>query len=162
MAGPARRVPDGMLQVGRIGRPYGVRGEVWVDLSTDRTSRLDPDSVLTTTTGELVVVEARPANGRWRVSFAGIDDRNAAERLTGQDLFAEPLEDPDALWVHELVGSLVVEIDGTERGRCTGVLANPAHDLLELDSGYLVPIPFVLSSDDGRTVIDPPAGLFDL
>ena len=47
-------------------------------------------------------------------------------------------------------------------GRCTAVVANPAHDLLELDSGALVPIVFVVSNEPGRVVIDPPEGLFDL
>ena len=89
-------------------------------------------------------------------------DRTAAERLTGAPVLAEPLDDPDALWVHDLIGSLVVETDGTERGRCVAVVANPADDLLELEDGALVPVTFVVSCADGVTTIDPPAGLFDL
>jgi 16S rRNA processing protein RimM len=76
-------------------------------------------------------------------------------------LSAEPLEDPEALWVHDVIGTRVVEVGGTERGRVVAVVANPAHDLLELDSGALVPVVFVQTSGDGVTVIDPPAGLFD-
>jgi type VI secretion system protein ImpL len=34
--------------------------------------------------------------------------------------------------------------------------------MLELESGVLVPIVFVVSCSDGTTVIDPPAGLFEL
>ena len=45
------------------------------------------------------------------------EPRAAADRLHGAALYAEPLDDPDALWVHELVGALVVDQDGTERGR---------------------------------------------
>ena len=40
--------------------------------------------------------------------------------------------------------------------------ANPAHDILELESGALVPVVFVVSATPGRLVIDPPEGLFDL
>ena len=76
-------------------------------------------------------------------------------------VYAEPLDDPDELWVHELVGEAVVETDGTARGRCVAVVENPAADLLELDSGALVPVVFVVDHADGRIVIDPPAGLFD-
>ncbi|MFM8826326.1 MAG: ribosome maturation factor RimM, partial [Actinomycetota bacterium] len=67
-----------------------------------------------------------------------------------------------AVWVHDLVGSRVVTADGTGVGTCVAVVQNPAHDLLELDSGALVPAPFVVSCADGVTVIDPPEGLFDL
>ncbi|HEY5875429.1 MAG TPA: hypothetical protein VIT64_09020, partial [Ilumatobacteraceae bacterium] len=101
-------------------------------------------------------------NGRWLVVFAGVSDRTQAERLTGVQLLAAPIEDPDALWVHELIGSRVIEADGVDRGRCASVLANPAHDLLELDSGALVPVTFVVSCVDGVTTVDVPEGLFDL
>ncbi len=94
--------------------------------------------------------------------FVGVDDRADAEAVAGETLWAAPIEDPAELWVHELVGSEVAEIDGTVRGRVVAVLENPAHDLLELDSGALVPVVFVRSCAAGRTVIDPPAGLFDL
>jgi 16S rRNA processing protein RimM len=77
-------------------------------------------------------------------------------------LAAEPLDDPDELWVHELVGATVVEVGGAERGRVESVLANPASDLLVLDSGALVPLTFVVERTEGRIVIDPPEGLFDL
>ncbi len=63
--------------------------------------------------------------------------------------------------MHELIGSLVQEPDGTERGRVVSVLANPAHDQLVLESGALVPAVFVVSCADGVTVIDPPEGLFE-
>ncbi len=40
-------------------------------------------------------------------------------------LRAEPLDDPDALWVHELIGCAVREPDGRERGTIESVLENP-------------------------------------
>lgn len=153
--------PD-LLEIGRIGRPHGVRGEVYVDLLTDREERLAPGSRLRARDGELVVVTARRSNDRWLVWFEGFTDRTHAERFTNASLFAAPIDDPDALWIHDLIGSTVVEIDGTDRGRCVSVVANPAHDLLELDSGALVPVTFVVSSVDGVTTIDVPEGLFDL
>jgi 16S rRNA processing protein RimM len=64
--------------------------------------------------------------------------------------------------VHDLVGAEVLEPDGTRRGRVTAVVANPAADLLELDTGALVPLTFVVEHGGGRVVVDPPVGLFDL
>ena len=72
------------------------------------------------------------------------------------------MEDDSSLWVHQLIGSEVIEVSGTPRGRCIAVIANPAHDLLELADGSLVPVPFVVSCRDGVTTIDPPEGLFGL
>ena len=151
-----------LLEVGRIYRAHGLRGEVVVDLHTDRVERVAPGSRLVTDKGELVVQASRPHQGRFLVTFVGFSDRTGAEALAGLSLRAEGLADPDALWVHELIGSRVVERDGTERGSVASVQANPAHDLLVLDSGALVPVVFVVSCENGVTTVDVPSGLFDL
>jgi 16S rRNA processing protein RimM len=150
-----------LLEVGRVVRPHGLKGEVVVDLVTDRVDRVAPGTVLSSTRGPLTVVTSRPQQGRFIVAFAGVDDRSASEALAGTLLSAEAVDDPDALWVHELIGSTVQEADGTDRGRVVSVLANPAHDQLVLESGALVPAVFVVSCADGVTVIDPPDGLFE-
>ena len=158
--------PEGLLEVGRIGRPYGIRGDVFVDLTTDRTERVAVGARLWARDRWLRVAASSPSNRRWRVHFEGIDTREDAQVLTGTVLRAEPIEDPDALWVHQLIGATVLEVNGIDRGRCTAVVANPASDLMELDSGALVPIAFVTSVEatpGGMLVtIDPPEGLFDL
>jgi 16S rRNA processing protein RimM len=152
-----------LLEVGRITKPHGVRGEVLVALSSDRTSRLDPGSVLVTDRGELTVVRSAPHQDRWIVLFEGIVDRDDADRWRGVVLRAEPVSgDDDALWVHELIGARVVLPDGSDVGEVVTVLSNPASDLLELDSGALVPVAFVVGHAPGRVDIDPPEGLFDL
>lgn len=106
------------------------------------------------------MVEAHPHQHRWRVRFEGFATREDVEPLHGLALRAEPVEDPDVWFVHDLVGKPVVLADGTPVGTCTAVVDNPAHDLLELDDGQLVPLPFVL--DVGEAIeIDPPEGLLD-
>lgn len=131
-------------------------------LVTDRTERLDPGSVLETKRGPMRVRASRPHQGHWIVQFDGVPDRNAAEELRGLVLLAEPLDDPDALWVHELVGCTVVDTEGAELGVVASVEANPASDLLVLEGGGLVPLTFLVSTGEGRVVVDPPAGLLDL
>ena len=105
---------------------------------------------------------SKPFQDRWIVHFEGIDDRDGADRLAGAELRAAPMEDPDALWVHELIGSQVVDAAGTAYGAVVAVVANPASDLLELESGGLIPLTFVVVSGDGRIVVDIPEGLLDL
>ena len=151
-----------LLEVGYIGRAHGLKGEVVVHLTTDRTERLDVGSRLQARGRWLTVLAARQHAERWIVSFQGVADRNTAESLSSTALLAEPIADDDAHWVHDLIGAHVVELSGVERGICVGVLANPAHDILELDSGALVPAPFIDHVTDGIITINPPDGLFEV
>ncbi len=152
-----------MLEIGRITRPHGIRGEVSVLLTSNRTERLDRGSLLATPGGTLTVKSSRPHKGGWLVEFKEITDRNEAEAARGRVLSAEPIDDPDEMWVHELVGAMVVDQDGVERGSVIRLLENPASDLLELDSGALVPVRFVVDVVAGeRITVDVPEGLFEL
>lgn len=133
-------------------------------LHTERPERTAPGAVLRAGDRTLVVVSARPHQGRWLVRFEGITDRDAAEELRGATLVGEPLDDPGEgrVWVHELVGDEVRDVHGNAVGRVLEVRANPAHDILVLDDGVLVPIVFVVDRRPGVLVIDPPDGLLDL
>lgn len=159
--------PPDLLEVGRIGRAHALRGEVVVQLVTNVTERLDPGSVLLggPSRRPLTVLASRPHQQRWIVSFDGVVDRTTAEALHGLVLFAPPLpadEDPEALWVHELIGREVVDQDGVRRGVVEAVQDNPASDLLVLDSGALVPLTFLVDDADPAVLrVDVPAGLFD-
>lgn len=159
-----------LLEVGRIDRAQGLRGEVVVTLSSNVVERIEPGSVLVA--GErsprpVTIVASKPHQHRWIVRFAGIDTKEQADALHGLRLYAEPIDDddPETLWVHELLGQQVVEVvDGTDqsRGRVVAVIDNPASDILELDSGALVPLRFVVDHETpGRLVVEVPLGLFD-
>lgn len=153
-----------MLRVGRVDKPHGLRGEVVVTLSTNRDERVAPGTVLVLD-GDggraLTVAASQPFTHRWIVVFDGVSDRSSAEEISHRDLYAEPIDDPDALWVHELVGRVVVDQHGAPRGPVTAVEANPASDLLVLESGALVPMRFVTSTDATTVNVDVPDGLFD-
>lgn len=163
-----------MLEVGRIAKIHGLRGEVIVVLSSDRTERVQSGSVLLAPpvggsdpdepgSVELCVRTARPHSGRWIVAFDGRNSREAVEDLRGRSLFAEPLEVDGVLWVHDLVGAVVSTVDGIERGVVDSVQDNPAADLLVLDSGALIPVVFIVDGPtDGRLVVEVPDGLFEL
>jgi 16S rRNA processing protein RimM len=153
--------PD-RLQVGRIGRPHGLTGEVAVTFTSDREERRATGAVLYVDDRQLVVETVRPHQGRFLVRFAGVTDRDEATRLRGAFLSADAVAGAaDELWVHELIGATVVDRAGTPHGQVVALETNPAHDLLVLDDGALVPIVFVVEHTPGRVVIDPPAGLLD-
>ncbi|MEY2438324.1 MAG: rRNA processing protein RimM [Acidimicrobiaceae bacterium] len=153
-----------MLEVGRVAKPHGVRGEVVVELRTDRTERVAPGAVLVTKNGRrLEVVASRPHQHRFIVSFDAVVDRAGADALHGAVLHAEPLDDPEELWAHDLIGASVIDVNGQDWGEVEAVQANPASDLLVLRSGVLVPAVFLVERrPDGVVVIDPPEGLADL
>lgn len=152
-----------MLEVGRIVKAHGIRGEVIVDLVSNRPDlRLAPGSVLSSARGDLEVLTSTPHQNRWIVAFRGVEDRNAADTYRGTVLSAEPVAgDDDTLWVHELIGSEVFDLNGRSYGPVQAVEANPASDLLVLSDDRLVPLVFVKTRLPGRVVIDPPPGLLD-
>jgi 16S rRNA processing protein RimM len=158
--GPERRRPD-WLEVGRVVRPHGIRGEVVVRLVTNRTERLAPGSVLDTDDGPLQVVRSYSHRDRWVVAFAGVGSRELAEQLRGRVLRAAPIDDPGELWVDQLIGAEAVDLSGRSLGLVETVEANPASDLLVLDGGAMVPLRFVLERREGQVVVDPPPGLLD-
>lgn len=131
-------------------------------LVTDREERTEPGAVLYAADRALEVQTARRQRQGWVIHFAGVDNRDAAEGLRGTTLFAEPLAaDDDALWAHDLVGCTVEDTSGRAHGTVMAIQPNPAHDLLVLDGGALVPAPFVVEHRPGLVVIDPPEGLLD-
>jgi 16S rRNA processing protein RimM len=151
-----------LLEVGRVTKPHGVRGDVVVTLLTDRLERVARGAVLDADGKRLVVARSSAHHDAHIVHFEGVDDRAAADSLRGAVLRAEPLDDPDELWAHDLIGATVVDVDGNARGTVEAVQANPASDLLVLDTGALVPIRFLVERRDHVLVINPPTGLFDL
>jgi 16S rRNA processing protein RimM len=153
-----------LLEVGRVVRAHGLSGEVEVELWTDRPERVAAGAVFSAAGGRtLHVVRSRPHRRRHLVVFEGVDDRDSAEALRGATLEAPPLDEPDTIWVHELVGARVTTVDGRPVGVVAAVEANPASDLLVLADGGLIPLVFVVEHRPGEQVtVDLPAGLLDL
>ena len=128
-----------LLEIGRIGKAHGLRGEITAVISSDRPERTAPGAVWQLDAGPVTVTTIRTHSGRWIAALDGVTSREGAEALRGQIIRAEAIDDPDALWVHELVGAVVATPDGTTWGTVVAILANPADDLLELDDGTLIP-----------------------
>lgn len=165
--------------VARVGRALGVKGDVLVDVLTDEPERrLAPGVELQAMGGGRTVrIEAvRPHGGRLCVHFAGIEDRTAAESLTGLMLEAERgaderPEDPEEFYDDALIGLEVLTESGERVGSVTEVLHLPAQDVLAVREAPDAPeilVPFVaeivpvVDIDGSRIVIRPPDGLLDV
>lgn len=147
-------------------KPHGLKGQVVVELWTNRTERMAAGTVLHAGDRPVEVAAASRlpdvgGRARWLVAFAGVARREDADALRGQVLQAPPLDVEGALWVHDLVGSELFDPSGSVVGRVEAVEANPASDLLILEDGRVVPLTFV-SSEGDRLVVDGPPGLLDL
>jgi len=153
--------PQGLLHVGRIGRAHGVKGELYVSLFSDHPQRVAAGAKWMVRDEWLDVDRCKPQGDRWLVSFRQVTDRDAAEKLVNREVYGEPIDDPNVVWVHEIIGAEVFDKVGTAHGKCVAVIDNPAHPIMELESGALVPTVFIVSREPGRVVIDAPEGLFD-
>ncbi len=172
------RGADGAVAIGRVAKPRGVRGELFVEPWTD-----DPDvrfavgSVLRTeptSHGPLTVEASSAAGGKLVVHFVGVESREDAEALRGTRLVIglderPVLDDPDDFYDTDLVGLTALTVSGEELGPVCEVLHAGGADYLVLDlAGQQRLVPFVaaivptVDVAGGRVLIDPPEGLFDL
>ncbi len=152
---------ESLLEIGKIVRPHGLKGELEVWLSTNRTERLTPGSVVHISSGQLIVESSSSFKNRWLVRFKGITTRDQAEALKGVVIFAPKIEDESSLWVHDLIGSQVKDLSGSIIGIVKSVEANPASDLLVLEDDILIPLVFVKDQREKMITVDLPAGLLD-
>lgn len=155
-----------MLEVGRVVRPHGLRGQMVIEVWSNRPERTQLGAELFADDRRLEIeaVSDMAASGghpRRLVTFRGVRTREDAESLRDTVLRAEPLEVEGALWIHELVGSDLWDVDGEPVGRIEAVEANPASDLLVLEDGRVVPLTFVRRDAAGRLTVDGPPGLLD-
>ena len=167
------------IAVGQIARAHGIRGEVTVVVRTDEPDvRFVPGATLVTQPperGPLTVAATRWHSGRLLVTFAGVQDRNAAEDLRGTLLVVDSAEipapdDPDEFYDHQLIGLGVVTAAGDRVGEVTDVLHH-GQDLLVVRRApgpggeTLVPFVSAIVTDvdvaGGQLVIDPPPGLLN-
>lgn len=141
--GPAAPVAD-RLVVALVRGVHGLRGAVRVEILTDRPEqryavgsvlhREGSDAPLTVTWSSAV------ADGPgWRIQFAEIPDRTAAETLKGA--YLEVGAGPDAalprgayFW-HEVVGTTVTSTDGTVLGTVRDVYRSGGAEVYIVDGG---------------------------
>lgn len=134
-----------------IGAAQGLKGEVRVKSFTQEPGGFAAYGKLYDAAGKpYEVLDTRPSKEVVITRFAGINDRTAAEGLTGTELFVdrsvignEALDDDDFLH-SDLIGLKVVDGEGHDHGTVFAVLNFGAGDILEVSKhrGHSVAIPF--------------------
>jgi 16S rRNA processing protein RimM len=145
-----------LVRVGVVGRPHGLDGAFVVEAASEDPARFRVGGVVLVDGVPATIVESKRAGGRPVVRVDREVGRGAELSVPRSQL---PAPDPDAYYVFQLVGLVVEEEGGRSLGRVADVVAAPANDVLELDSGLA--LPFVAECvrevrlDEGRILISP-------
>lgn len=168
--------PKSPVQMAVIGAAHGIKGELRVKTFTADPLALADYGPLHTKDGRTFeIADIRPQGTVVVVRLKGITDRNAAEALTGTELFVDRSALPEALdddeFYHaDLVGLMVKDDAGETLGKVTAVQNFGGGDILEVTLGARqgVLIPFTAAAvpqvaiSAGFIRIDPvSAGLVD-
>jgi 16S rRNA processing protein RimM len=129
--------PD-LVTVGRVGRPHGLLGAFFVEGASDDPRRFARGAELLVAGVPMKVLETKLGSGARRVlRVDGPAPRGAAIEVPRSEL---PVPEDGSYYVFELVGLPVEEEGGRQLGLVRDVLPNIANDILELDTGVLLPL----------------------
>ena len=159
---------DPRIEIGRITRPHGLRGEVVVATRSTDSGLLDGVEALWVGGVARRVVRARSTHRGWLVQFEAIATRNDAEALRGQlvevDRAALALDDDEVL-LDDLVGCEVRRLDGTPWGTIAAIEGGMQDRLVIHDGDVERQLPLVdefvtdIDLEAGVVTVDPPDGL---
>ncbi|WP_236884234.1 ribosome maturation factor RimM [Devosia sp. A16] len=163
---------DNKLLMGRIGAAHGIKGEVRIQSFTEDPLALASYGPLSTNKPGLTIriLAARTTTNVLVARLEGVNDRNAAEKLNGVELYVDRAllpdpDDDDDFYHADLIGLKARLADGSEIGEVMAVPNFGAGDLLEIRdprSGdtYLYPFSKTVVPEvriaDGYLTIDPP------
>ena len=162
-----------LVEVGRVLRPHGIRGELSVESWSEHEGRFASGARLQLADGRaLVLTEARVHHGRLLARFEGIDDRTQADDLRGAVLHVlrseVPPAPPGSYYHFELVGCNVIDRSHGDLGRVEAVVEDGGGVLLRvggIGGELLVPFvrAFLIEVDVGsrRIEVDLPEGLIE-
>ena len=161
---------DDLILIARIGAPHGVKGAVRVKAFTGDAAAIGDYGPLVAKDGRVfAIAQLRPEKSLVIVSFAGVDNRDAAQALNGTDLYvarsALPAsDDADEFYHADLIGLAALMPDGERLGTVIAVHDFGAGEMLEIEQapGKTLLLPFTKAAvpeidlAGGRLVVVPP------
>ncbi len=143
--------PADLVLMGRFGAPHGVRGEIRLQSFTEEPLAIASYGPLSDKSrARRFVLENAREQGRDMlvVSVEGVTDREAAQRLTGTELYLPraslPAPEEDEFYLADLIGLNVEDEAGAALGQVIALRNFGAGDILE-----------VLPKDGGESQIYP-------
>ena len=164
--------PPESLIIGHILAPWGIHGEVKVEVVTDFPDRFTPGKVVYLNGYPFEIELCHPHKQHLLVKLATVDSVEAAEKLRGQDLTISgselhPLPEGQ-YYTFQLIGLDVVTTKGKRLGQITDIMSTASNDVYIVEGKQgeiLIPaIEDVVKSIDlkkGKMVIEAIEGLLD-
>jgi 16S rRNA processing protein RimM len=134
-AGSLKSGEPAFLAAGKVRRPHGVRGELFVELYTDYPERLQPGKTvyLGARYQALTIRQARPHQDGLLLGFEGYNTPESAGIFRNQTLYVATAEAPSLeageYYFHELLDLAVVDESGTALGSLTEIIETGANDV---------------------------------
>jgi 16S rRNA processing protein RimM len=123
--------------IGKVGRPHGIDGSFFVEQPSDDARWWKTGARFFAGGREVEVVAHRRSSGRPVIKLDSHVERGAVLEVAREAL---PPTDPDEYYAFQLIGLPVVEESGRALGSVKVVASGVANDVLELDSGVLLPM----------------------
>jgi 16S rRNA processing protein RimM len=126
-----------LVKVGRVGKPHGLDGSFFVEHASEDEDHFAKGETLHVDGEPAEIVGSQRSRGRPVIRL----DREAprgAELAVPRDQL--PPAGEDEYYEFQLVGLAVEEEGGRPLGSVAAVIPGPANDVLELDSGLLLPL----------------------
>jgi 16S rRNA processing protein RimM len=125
------------VAIGKVGRPHGIDGAFFVEQPSNDERWWKTGARFLADGTPVEVVAHRTSSGRPVVKVEPPVERGALLEVERVDL---PATGEDEYYAFELVGLPVVEETGRALGTVEAVIPGVANDVLELDSGVLLPM----------------------
>jgi 16S rRNA processing protein RimM len=126
-----------LVKVGRVGKPHGLDGSFFVEHASEDEERFARGATLHVDGEPAEIVVSKRSRGRPVIRLDREAPRGAELAVPREEL---PPAGEDEYYEFELVGLAVMEEGGRPLGSVTAVIPGPANDVLELDSGLLLPL----------------------
>jgi 16S rRNA processing protein RimM len=125
------------IAIGKVGRPHGIDGAFFVEQPSDDPRWWKSGARFLAGGVPVEVVAHRSSSGRPVIKVEPPVERGSVLEVEREQL---PPTGPDEWYAFELVGVPVVEEGGRALGTVKAVTPGVANDVLELDSGDLLPM----------------------
>ncbi len=174
----ARDLKHDFVVVGTVTKPHGIKGELCVYSYVESPSFFSDIPGVYLRMGRArpephTITAWRRHKGRVLMTLKGVADRNRAEELRGMEVSVlrgdMPTVDDDEVYLHDILGFIVVLEDGTELGSFVHFLETPAGEVWSIDNpkGEIM-LPAVdevildIDMHTRRITVNPPEGLLDI